>query len=233
MSRGDDRRGGWSLHLQRYLIAGIITVIPIWLTWWLFRFILNQLSNVGRPWVRAMARALDEVGVSATEWVQAPWFESVLAIVLTIIFLYLLGWGATRVIGKRILAAFDRLVARIPLVTRIYGAVKTLTSTIQQKPEGVQRVVLIPFPTPEMKTVGFVTRILTEEHSGRQLAAVYVPTTPNPTSGYLEIVPLEQVTSTDWSVDEAMAFIISGGAVGPDRLHYSQAPGTAPSEARD
>jgi uncharacterized membrane protein len=93
---------------------------------------------------------------------------------------------------------------------------------VQQKPDKVQRVVLIPFPTPEMKTVGFVTRVLHDKATGEELAAVYVPTTPNPTSGYLEIVPLKQVVSTDWTVDEAMTFVISGGAVAPDQIHYSK-----------
>jgi len=86
---------------------------------------------------------------------------------------------------------------RIPLVQTIYGGVKKLLAALQQKPDRVQRVVLIAFPTPEMKTVGFVTRVLTDHQTGRELAAVYVPTTPNPTSGYLEIVPLDKVTSTD------------------------------------
>src|SRR3546814_3557628 len=63
-----------------------------------------------------------------------------------------------------------------------------------------------------MKSVGFVTRVVREQGTGRELAAVYVPTTPNPTSGYLEIVPVELITPTDWTVDQAMSFIISGGA---------------------
>ena len=81
-------------------------------------------------------------------------------------------------------------------------------------------VVLIEFPSKDMKTVGFITRILTDEQTGRQLAAVYVPTTPNPTSGYLEIVPLENLVPTNWSMDEAMTFIISGGAVAPEKITY-------------
>ena len=66
-----------------------------------------------------------------------------------------------------------------------------------------------------------VTRVVRERGTGRELAAVYVPTTPNPTSGYLEIVPVEKITPTDWTVDEAMAFIISGGAVSPDSIPFS------------
>ena len=73
-----------------------------------------------------------------------------------------------------------------------------------------------------MKSVGFVTRILQDEHTGEELAAVYVPTTPNPTSGYLEIVPVSQLTPTDWTADQAMSFIISGGAVAPDKIPFSQ-----------
>ncbi len=73
-----------------------------------------------------------------------------------------------------------------------------------------------------MKTIGLVTRTLTDEDTGRELAAVYVPTTPNPTSGYLEIVPVENVTSTNWTVNEAMTFIVSGGAVAPERMHYDK-----------
>ena len=88
-------------------------------------------------------------------------------------------------------------------------------------------MVLIDFPHKEMKSIGFVTRVLREQGTGRELAAVYVPTTPNPTSGYLEIVPVEKITPTDWTVDQAMSFIISGGAVSPESI-----PFTPPAQQR-
>jgi uncharacterized membrane protein len=93
---------------------------------------------------------------------------------------------------------------------------------LQTKPDGTQRVVLINFPHENMKSVGFVTRTLKDEHTGEELAAVYVPTTPNPTSGYLEIVPVSQLIPTDWTPDQAMSFIISGGAVSPDTIPFSR-----------
>jgi uncharacterized membrane protein len=93
-------------------------------------------------------------------------------------------------------------------------------TVLQQEPEGLRRVVLIPYPTPEMKTVGFVTRTLKDVTTGEELAAVYVPTTPNPTSGYLEIVPVSKLVATDWSAETAMNFIISGGAVAPPYINY-------------
>ena len=120
------------------------------------------------------------------------------------------------------MAAFDAIINRIPLAHQIYGGAKKLVTSFQEKPEGVQRVVLINFPSPEMKTVGLVTRTLIDSDTGDTLAAVYVPTTPNPTSGYLEIVPIHKVTSTNWTVDEAMNFIVSGGAVAPATMNYSK-----------
>jgi len=90
--------------------------------------------------------------------------------------------------------------------------------------------VLIAFPSPEMKTVGFVTKIMKDQASGKELAAVYVPTTPNPTSGYLEIVPIENLISTDWTVEEAMTFIISGGAIAPDSIPYEIPSQTTPNK---
>lgn len=215
-------RGTFASRAQRYLIAGVLTAIPIWITWLVFKLVFTQLSKLGMPWVRALARALDQPAPSVADWLLQPWFQSVLAIIVTIVALYLLGWAATRVIGLQAISLFDRLVARIPLVQNIYGGTKKLLHALQQKPERVQRVVLVEFPSSDMKAVGFVTRVLKDADSGAELAAVYVPTTPNPTSGYLEIVPVERLISTTWTIDEAMTFIISGGAVAPERLHYSR-----------
>src|SRR5690606_33589366 len=130
---------------------------------------------------------------------------------------------------KRVFAAVDGLMGRIPLVQSIYGGTKKLLAVLQTKPEGTQRVVLIDFPHGGMKSVGFVTRTLRDRDSGREIAMVYVPTTPNPTSGYLEIVPVDQLVPTDWTVDQAMALIISGGAVAPDDMPFDGRRG-APSD---
>ena len=117
----------------------------------------------------------------------------------------------------------EGLIARVPLVNVIYSSARKLLDLLQHPPGGgAQRVVLIDFPHRDMKAVGFVTRTLREEGTGRELAAVYVPTTPNPTSGYLEIVPVSQLIPTDWTPDQAMSFIISGGAVSPDTIPFSR-----------
>lgn len=207
---------------QRYLIAGIITVIPLWLTWIVFELVLKQLSSIGRPWVKAMTRLVEQYWPAASQWELGWWVESTMAVIVTLAGLYILGWAVTRMVGRRLLEFFEAILARIPFVTTVYSSVKKMLAAIQQKPEKLERVVLIPFPTPEMKTVGFVTGVLTDSTTGQSLATVYVPTTPNPTSGYLEIVPLDQVVSTDWTVDEAITFVISGGAVAPADIHFNR-----------
>lgn len=209
-------------NAQRYLLTGILSVIPLWITWLVFKFFFVQLSSLGLPWVMAVSKTLQQHSPTMAEWMVAPWFQSILAIVLTLFALYLLGWVASKVIGERILSLVDTLMHRIPVVQTVYGAVSKLIGVLKSKPENIQRVVLIAFPHPGMRTVGFVTKVMEDTNTGQQLAAVYVPTTPNPTSGYMEIVPLEDLISTDWSMDEAMTFILSAGAVAPDRISYSQ-----------
>jgi uncharacterized membrane protein len=158
--------------------------------------------------------------------------QSAIAVFVTVLLIYLVGWATNRVIGQRLIAAFDRGIARIPLVQTIYGGSKKLLEIMQTKPDGTHRVVLVEFPNAGMKTVGLVTRTMRDADTGREYAAVYVPTTPNPTSGYLEIVPLDRITPTDWTMDQAMAFIISGGAIAPARFRYDSAPPlpTAPQD---
>ncbi len=211
-------------RLQRYLFAGVLTVIPIWITWVVFGFVLRQLSRFGTPWVRALSRGVEQQAPALAQLLLEPWFQSAMAVLVTLIALVLLGWAASRVAGRRILGFFDRLMHRIPMVQTIYGGTKKLLLALEQKPESVQRVVLIEFPTPEMKAVGFVTRVLRDDATGEEIAAVYVPTTPNPTSGYLELVPVNRLVPTDWTMDQAMSFIISGGAVAPEQITYRGRP---------
>lgn len=208
--------------MQRYLITGTITIIPIWITWLVFNFIFTQLSSVGQPWVRALSDGIGYFLPEVGQWLLESWFQQVLSVILTLAALYMLGLFATRVIGVRILALMDLVIEKIPLLQTIYGSTKKLLAVLQQKPDKLQRVVLIEFPSPQMKTIGIVTRILKDEHTGQELAAVYVPTTPNPTSGYLEIVPVEKLISTNLTMEEAMTFIITGGAIAPERISYSR-----------
>ena len=209
------------MRFQRNLLAGTLTVIPIWITWVVFEFVAEVLIGLGTPWVRALAEQFGASFPALPALLEEPLLHGAIALSLTLIALYLLGWMATQVVGARLLELFDRLVSRIPVVELVYGSARKLVNALNQKPVGTQRVVLIEFPSSSMKTIGLVTRVLKDQKTGAPLAAVYVPTTPNPTSGYLEIVPVERLVELDWTLDEAMSFIISGGAVAPEHIKYS------------
>ncbi len=218
----EEKREKGDSHFRRLLITGLLTAIPILITWLVVRFILNILTGAGEPVINALARVIAPYSQTAADILINPVIEAILAIILIVLVFYFLGLLATRVVGRKILEIFDSLMDRIPLIKTIYGGVKTLIQSFQARPDGAQTVVLIDFPSPEMKTLGFLTRTLEDSDTGEQLAAVYVPTTPNPTSGYLEIVPRDKLTYTNWTVDEAMSFIVSGGAVAPMKMNYSK-----------
>ena len=212
------------LHLQRFLLTGMLTLLPIWLTWVVFKFVFVLLAGISQPWIEAIFSPLSRNFPVAFGWLGSTWLQWVFALVATVVLIYTVGWATNRVIGQRLIRAVDAAITRIPLMKTIYGGAKKLLDLMQTKPEGLQRVVLIDFPHRDMKAVGLVTRVLRDSSTGEELAAVYVPTTPNPTSGYLEIVPVGQLTPTDMTMDQAMAFIISGGAVSPETIRYSRAP---------
>ncbi|MBS1270086.1 MAG: hypothetical protein MAG794_01039 [Gammaproteobacteria bacterium] len=212
-------------NLQNYLLAGILTVIPLWITWVVFKFAISQLSQLGEPWVNALARGLQFTYPAISEVLLHPWLQPTMAVIITLFGLYVLGWITTRVIGRRLVSLFDRIMNRIPFVKKVYGSTKMLLDVLNQEKKEFDRVVLIEFPNRHMRAIGFVTRIVEDKTTNQELAAVYVPTTPNPTSGYLELVPVERVISTDMTVEEAMTFIISGGAVGRSYIDNAQSDG--------
>lgn len=218
-------------RLQRLFLTGLLTLLPIWLTWVVIKFVFALLSGLSQPLVGPALARLAGTNPATLGWLSDPWVQTALALLATVAVILLSGWMTRRMLGQRLLRWFEALVSRIPLASTIYGSARKLLDILQTQPDGTQRVVLIDFPHDRMKSVGFVTRVIRERGTGRELAAVYVPTTPNPTSGYLEIVPVEQITPTDWTVDEAMAFIISGGAVSPDTIPFSVDAAPAATQA--
>lgn len=205
---------------RRYLLTGVLTIIPILVTIVVFSFIFDLLSDIGKPKVRLIANAVHpwspEIAAALKE---LPWLQSILAIALTVAMFYLLGWAVSQMVGRRLLDLVETWLNRIPLVTTVYGATKQMIDTFRNDSRDIQRVVLIEFPRAGMRAVGFVTRIMTDETDHKELAAVYVPTAPNPTGGYLVIVPTESLIPLDWSVDEAMTFVVSGGSAAPGSIN--------------
>ena len=210
-------------RLQRLFLTGLLTLLPLWLTWVVVKFVFVLLSGISAPLINFLAQQITARFPRTLGVIDDSWVQNTLSMIATLAVIILVGLLARRVIGQRLLAWFEKLMLRIPLANIIYTSSRKLLDILQTKPGNTQRVVLIDFPHREMKSVGLVTRVMKEEGTGRELAAVYVPTTPNPTSGYLEIVPVELLTPTDWTVDQAMSFIISGGAVAPESMPFTRA----------
>lgn len=214
--------------LQRYFVSGLLTLLPIWLTWVVFSFVFGLLSGLSKPWVGPLSQQIATAFPHALGWLDDPWSQTGIALVATLATIVAVGVLAHRVIGQRLIQSMERGIARVPLANTVYSGTRKLLDILRTKPEGAQRVVLIDFPHRDAKAIGFVTRVLRDQDTGMELAAVFVPTTPNPTGGYLELVPMAQLTPTDWTVDQAMSFILTGGAVAPEQIPY-RAPGPRPA----
>ncbi len=216
------RRRFYHANFQGYLLAGLLTVTPLIAVWLVFNFFLNALSAAGHPLAVALTDFIDQEAPAATPWLANDGVRWIIAVFAALLALYTIGAVASRVVGQRFIGLFERVIARIPLVETIYSAVKKLIDVMQQKPGGTQRVVLVDFPREGLKAIGFVMRVFNDSQTGEELAAVYVPTAPNPTSGYLQILPLANLIPTDIPTDQAMTMILSGGAVAPERMSITR-----------
>jgi uncharacterized membrane protein len=205
--------------VTRNIISGVLTIIPLAVTVWIIWLVVNLLVGAGRPVVRTMSRAVRPEWPEVANLLLDPWFQSGLALLITLGGLYLLGWAANMVLGRRLLALFHSVVDQLPLASTIYRATHTLVESLRGEtvPSG-QAIVLIEFPMAGRHSIGLVTRIFPATEEREELAAVYVPTTPNPTSGFVQIIATSKLIWLDWSKNDAMAFVVSGGAMAPDNM---------------
>lgn len=203
--------------LQNSILAGILTIGPLFVTYLIFSFLLGTLAKAGMPVVQLFADFFPRA------WLSQPWMQSLLAIVLTLVVLYVVGRVTSLVVGRQAFSLFEALLERLPFVAKVYTSVRQLLDTMMAKKETSQRVVLVDFPIAGQKSIGFLTRTLTDEATGAPLAAVLLPNAINPTSAFLQVLPLERVTETDLSMEQAMSMLMTGGAVGPEKIRFSQA----------
>ena len=208
--------------IQANLIAGILTVIPLLVVWLVLDFILSFLFAVGSPVEAGVMTFITDRMPEAAPILDNRLFQWLIAIVIALLLLHTVGAIASRMVGKKLIAGIEGLIARIPVVETVYSASKKLIGILQQKPDGAARVVLIEFPHPGMKAIGLVMRVFTDTVTGEELAAVYVPTTPNPTGGYFVMLKKSDCIVLDMSVDEALTYVISMGVIVPGAAKHPQ-----------
>ncbi len=195
-------------------LTGLVILIPLFVTYILVSFLVDLLSGVGAPILRGFFRIF---GFERVAWIEplVPIFNLVLSLLIILI----LGLIGTNIVGRRLLARLNRLLMRLPLVSSIYGAAKQVVETFHGPGENFQRVVLVQFPNKGNWMMGFVAserRDTLNLFSSKTLLSLYIPTTPNPTSGFLVLVSPKDVLELDYDVEEAFKYIVSSGLVGKD-----------------
>jgi uncharacterized membrane protein len=192
--------------IRQVFIAGLAVTIPIGLTLYVFFFLIS-----------VMDRLLDFIPQQYHPDTIFPFHIPGLGVIATIILIFLCGVLMKSYIGHRIVGLGEMLFYKIPIIRSIYEGTKQIVDSLfVNKTRSFQKVVLVPFPHPGSYTLGFVTgeaRQSVTANLGRACVNVFVPTTPNPTSGYLIIVPEENLLDVEMTVEEAFTYIISCGIV--------------------
>lgn len=198
--------------IRKYLVAGFFTLLPSIVTLWALRAIFDTLVNIFDGPTKWLSPVL---GLSTPEY----WQLAVASGLVTLLLLLLVGVLVSNFIGAQILSWLDKLVMHIPIVRAIYGATKQLMSSIQNgQGSNFKEVVMVEWPHPGSYTLGFIANKnckWTKLPKSNELIAVYIPTAPNPTSGYIIILNGSKIIPTNIAPEEALTWAISGGVVGP------------------
>ena len=193
-----------SLRLRNYFFTGVIVLIPIGFTLYLSKFLINFSSK------------LIPSGLNPNTYL--PYSIPGIEIILTIIFITIVGSLSLSFLGKKLLQIVDDLFKRIPILRTIYSALGQMTDSFRNKDNNKKSVVLIEYPRKGTWAVGFATKENEGEiknKTNKNLVNVFVPTTPNPTSGFLLMFPKEDLIFLDMSFEEASKFIVSAGTSNP------------------
>ena len=200
--------------LRNAFITGIVVVLPLGVTIIVINFLLERL---GTPASNFFFWYLDP------EWRDKPIIEfglEAISVLVVFLLITLLGYGSRFVLGRIILNGLERLLDQVPFINTVYRTVKQIVDTFgQQKKAVFQEVVLIEYPRKRCYALGFLTskaRGETQEVTGEHIVNIFIPTTPNPTSGFLLMLPEEDITRLSMSITDGMKLIISGGALVPN-----------------
>jgi len=191
-------------NLRNYFIAGVVVLIPIGITVYLTLFLVKISSKI-------LPKELNPNHY-------LPYDVPGLEILISLVLITLIGWVSLSFLGKKMLNVFNNLLKKIPILRTIYSAILQMTETFTKNDTNKKNVVLIEYPRKGVWAVGFATKKNSTEMSTKtqkELINVFVPTTPNPTSGFLLMVPKEEVIYLDLNFEEASKFIVSAGTSNP------------------
>ena len=198
------KRRSFLARLRNYFITGIVISVPIGITLYLTKFFISVSSNL----------IPKEINPNSYLPFSIPGLE----IILSVIFITVIGWLSLSFIGKKVLQLVNETLKRIPILRTIYSAIGQMTESLAPKKGNKKSVVLVEYPRKGSWAVGFATKDNKGEISKKtdsELVNVFVPTTPNPTSGFLLMFPKKEIIYLDMSFEEASKFIVSAGTSNP------------------
>ena len=194
--------------LRRYFLSGLLVFLPVAITLWFLGWVIGLLDSV-----------LDVLPAQLHPNSYLPFAIPRLGAVVTLIMILLLGFLTKGVATRRFLAAWDKIFVQIPIFRGVYTAVQKLVQTFLGQSKSNRQVVMIEYPRKGVYTVGFAMGRAWHELERKNelpLVNVFVPTTPNPTSGFFLLVPPEDISPINMSMEEALKLITSGGLITPD-----------------
>jgi uncharacterized membrane protein len=205
-------------NIRRKLVAGLLVVFPIFITFIVIKFLFGLIGGILSPVVE---KAFILLGSSPKGTVD-DFVVTSIAFILTFSALYFIGVIATNFFGKLILNFFEAILHKTPIIKNIYTTSKKLIEIISlPSRQSFKRVVIVEYPRVGMKAFAFVTgNIKTKD--GTELTSIFIPTTPNPTSGFLIYLPEDDIIETDMDIEEGMKIIISGGILVPGHLEFDK-----------
>jgi len=214
------KSGTWAgikSNIRNRMISGILLLIPFAVTLAVLKWLFRQMAHFLRPIVQyALVESTEHPSTQDIPQAYIGISVSILSIIIILVLIYLIGATGRLVMGKRFLSFGESLMMRIPLVRTIYTATKQVVQAISLPDKAAfKSVVLVEFPRPRFLAVGFLTGHI-EDSTGNKFCKVFIPTTPNPTTGFFEIIPTEEVTEIDMTIEEGFKIIISGGILSPD-----------------
>ena len=208
---------GFKKNTRRKMIAGLLVVLPVFVTYFVIRFLFTMIGGILSP---VVVRAVGFFGFSPNGKIDEFIITSV-AFVLTFLALYFIGVVATNFLGKFVISLFEKIVHNVPIIKNVYTSSKKLIEIISlPTTQSFKRVVIVEYPRAGMKAFAFVTGGL-KTKNGVELSSIFIPTTPNPTSGFLIYLPEQDIEETDLSIEEGMKLIVSGGILVPDRMEVN------------
>lgn len=199
-------------------LTGLVLVLPAVISLAVIKWLFGTISSVTDLLLFFLPKSVthEDAGTGPTHW-----YWSLIALLIAVVIISIIGRLARNYFGRKMIEWLDAAMLRIPLFNKIYAAIKQVNEAFTGNKHSFKTVVLVQFPSAGMYSVGFITSEQNDEvqqKTREKVVCVFVPTTPNPTSGFLILVPEEKVTKLDMSVADGIKYIVSLGSISPEHL---------------